>query len=247
MTKKTSKKASLLLIGITVVAAIIWGYTTPKNAEADSTIVYKGAPVITVQTETEPAPIVEELVSDDTDTVKDEADTVQDVAKVTKYVTATSLNVRKSPAGDIVTTVPFNTSVEVIEHRTDGWTSIARDGAILYVKTEHLSDTKSEAAPTPRPNMVLWKSNVKLTYYHAKGKDAHDNPLDPNYTVASNVLPQYTKLYIEGIGYRTVMDTGSSVLNDGRVDICCHTYNNKDCLAYASKMPQRANVYIVTD
>ena len=246
MTKKTSKKTSLLLIGITAVAAIIWGYTTPKNAEADSTIVYKGVPVMTVQTETEPATTVEEVVSEQNET--EETDAVQEnVTKVTKYVTATSLNVRKSPAGDIVTSVPFNTELEVIEHRADGWTSIAKDGAILYVKTEHLSDTKSEAAPTPGPNMVLWKNNVKLTYYHAKGLDAHDNQLDPNYTVASNVLPQYTKLYIEGIGYRTVMDTGSSVLNDGRVDICCPTYNNKDCLAYASKMPQRANVYIVTD
>lgn len=246
MTKKTSKKTSLLLIGITAVAAIIWGYTTPKNVEADSTIVYKGVPVMAVQMETEPAPIVEELVSEQNETEETEA-VQEDVAKVTKYVTATSLNVRKSPAGDIVTSVPFNTELEVIEHRADGWTSIAKDGTILYVKTEHLSDTKSEAAPTPGPNMVLWKNNVKLTYYHAKGLDAHDNQLDPNYTVASNVLPQYTKLYIEGIGYRTVMDTGSSVLNDGRVDICCPTYNNKDCLAYASKMPQKANVYIVTD
>lgn len=243
MTKKTSKKTSLLLVGIAAVAAIIWGYTAPKNAEADSTVVYKGIPVATVQTETEPATTVEEVVSE-----QNETEAVQDeVTKVIKYVTATSLNVRKSPAGDIVTSVPFNTELEVIEHHADGWTSIAKDGAILYVKTEHLSDTKSEAAPTPGPNMVLWKNNVKLTYYHAKGLDAHDNQLDPNYTVASNVLPQYTKLYIEGIGYRTVMDTGSSVLNDGRVDICCPTYNNKDCLAYASKMPQRANVYIVTD
>ena len=213
MTKKTSKKASLLLIGITAVAAIIWCYTTPKNAEADGTIVYKGVPVMTVQTETEPATTVEEVVSEQNETEETEA-VQEEVTKVTKYVTATSLNVRKSPAG-----VPFNTELEVIEHRADGWTSIAKDGAILYVKTEHLSDTKSEAAPTPKPNMVLWKSNVKLTYYHAKGLDAHDNPLDPNYTVASNVLQQYTKLYIEGIGYRTVMDTGSSDLNDGRVDI----------------------------
>lgn len=231
------KRLAMLLVMMTCVVLLSAIYKDPQSADAASTTVYRGEPIISISSEKPKEVFAEEIVEPE----------IKEAKTTTMYVKASALNVRKSPAGEIHKTVPFNTELEVIEHLNNGWTSISHDGSILYVKTEHLSDTKAEQAPTPRPNMVLWKSNVKLTYYHAKGKDAHDNQLDPNYTVASNVLPQYTKLYIEGIGYRTVMDTGSSVLNDGRVDICCPTYNNKDCLAYSSKMPQRANVYIVTD
>ena len=181
-------------------------------------------------------------------TVAEEAPVKQpEVPTKTKYVKASRLNVRKSPNGEISHVVNRNDALEVIKHHDNGWTSISKDGNVYYVKTEYVADVQIEPQPEqPKPKMVLWKPNVKLTYYHARGLDAHDNKLDPNFTVASNVLPQYTKLYIEGIGYRTVMDTGSNVLNDGRVDICCPTYNNADCLKYASRMPQRANVWIVT-
>lgn len=182
-------------------------------------------------------------------TVAEEAPVKQpEVPTKTKYVKASRLNVRKSPNGEISHVVNRNDALEVIEHHDNGWTSISKDGNVYYVKTEYVADAQIEPKPEqPKPKMVLWKPNVKLTYYHARGLDAHDNKLDPNFTVASNVLPQYTKLYIEGIGYRTVMDTGSNVLNDGRVDICCPTYNNADCLKYASRMPQCANVWIVTE
>lgn len=182
-------------------------------------------------------------------TVAEEAPVKQpEVPTKTKYVKASRLNVRKSPNGEISHVVNRNDALEVIKHHDNGWTSISKDGNVYYVKTEYVADAQIEPQSEPqKPKMVLWKPNVKLTYYHARGLDAHDNKLDPNFTVASNVLPQYTKLYIEGIGYRTVMDTGSNVLNDGRVDICCQTYNNADCLKYASRMPQRANVWIVTE
>lgn len=182
-------------------------------------------------------------------TVAEEAPVKQpEVPTKTKYVKASRLNVRKSPNGEISHVVNRNDALEVIENHNNGWTSIYKDWNVYYVKTEYVADAQIEPQPEQsKPKMVLWKSNVKLTYYHARGLDAHDNKLDPNFTVASNILPQYTKLYIEGIGYRTVMDTGSEVLNDGRVDICCPTYNNADCLKYASRMPQRANVWIVTE
>lgn len=235
---KALRRLSLLLALVVMAVACT---RAPKETEAKAKghIVYRGKPTVLETTvEATEEPVAEEAVEEE---IVEETATPQ---FTTKFVNCSALNVRSAPNGEIKYTVPFGEELNVIEHHDNGWTSIHKDGAVYYVSTQYVSDTKTEA---PKPNMTLWKPNVKLTYYHARGLDAHDNKLDPNFTVASNVLPQYTKLYIEGIGYRTVMDTGSSVLNDGRVDICSPTYNNRDCLRYASTMPQRANVYIVND
>ena len=231
---KTLRRLSLIMVAVVIVFACT---RAPKETDAgNSTVVYRGTPSTVLTT-------VEEEVVEQEEPNGEPVVEAEHFTTTSKWVNCSGLNVRYAPDGDVKYTAPLGEELQVIKHHDNGWTSIHKDGGVYYVSTQYLSDEKVE--PAPQPKMTLWKPNVKLTYYHARGLDAHGNKLDPNFTVASNVLPQYTKLYIEGIGYRTVMDTGSKVLNDGRVDICSPTYNNRDCLRYASGMPQRANVYIV--
>lgn len=102
-------------------------------------------------------------------------------------------------------------------------------------------------------NWILYKTNCRLTYY-GMGEDENGKgyaglgtrgPLTPGQTIASNTLPYGTIVYIEGLGFRTVEDSGSHHLNDGHIDVCSPTWNRHETRSYASTMPQYADVYIV--
>lgn len=102
-------------------------------------------------------------------------------------------------------------------------------------------------------NWILYKTNCRLTYY-GMGEDENGKgyaglgtrgPLTPGQTIASNTLPYGTIVYIEGLGFRTVEDSGSHHLNDGHIDVCAPTWSRHETRSYASTMPQNADVYIV--
>ena len=216
-----------LLLAI-IMSVVLLGKEKLVSTNAD-TIVYHEDPVTVEYTEDGiPSEVAAKEGKHDSDETK------------VMYVTASSVNVRLQQNGDVHHQIPFGTELQIVNHNVDGWSSFHQDGAVYYVSSNHISETKSE-----KPAMRLWRANCRITFYSCKGLDGHGNKLEPGFTAASNVLPQGTKIYIEGVGYRTIMDTGSKVMNDGRVDVCAPTWSNRETLKYASNFPERMNVYIV--
>lgn len=189
--------------------------------------------------------VVEEVTDADPMTVLEEGIDLNNTKK--KYISGDQLTVHDVPEGEILDRLPLNTEVDVLDTVYGGWTAIYHNDDIRWVATDYLSDGMVDQSKVAQPvgNMRLWRRGCRITFYNNKGRDCHGDPVRPGYGCASNVLPQGTRLYIAGIGYRTVTDCGGKVMNDGRVDVVAPTVTSKETLRYASKMPQYADVYIV--
>lgn len=69
---------------------------------------------------------------------------------------------------------------------------------------------RKKALEAEKPKLEFWQ-NCQITAYEWDGtRCANGNDPTTGYTVACNSLPLGTKVYIEGIGYRTVEDRGAS-------------------------------------
>lgn len=69
---------------------------------------------------------------------------------------------------------------------------------------------RKKALEAEKPKLEFWQ-NCQITAYEWDGsRCANGNYPTTGYTVACNSLPLGTKVYIEGIGYRTVEDRGAS-------------------------------------
>lgn len=81
--------------------------------------------------------------------------------------------------------------------------------------------------------------NYELTAYTWTGNPCASGVYpEDGITVASNTIPLGTKIYIEGIGERTVQDTGG--MGGGVIDIYMDSYN--DCIQFGR---QSAEVYVL--
>ena len=127
------------------------------------------------------------------------------------------------------------------------------EGPELIPVEENINDNFIQLESVDTSNWVLYRYDCKLTYY-GMGEDENGKgyaglgtrgPLTPGKTIASNTLPYGTTVYIEGLGFRTVEDSGSHHLNDGHIDVCSPTWNRHETRLFASTMPQYADVYIV--
>ena len=67
-----------------------------------------------------------------------------------------------------------------------------------------------KALEAEKPKLEFWASCQITAYEHTGNPCANGKMPSKGYTVANNVLPLGTKVYIEGIGYRTVEDRGAS-------------------------------------
>ena len=77
-----------------------------------------------------------------------------------------------------------------------------------YWHEQHALYLKAKEAE--KPKLEFWQ-NCQITAYEWDGsRCANGNYPTKGYTVACNSLPLGTKVYIEGIGYRTVEDRGAS-------------------------------------
>lgn len=54
----------------------------------------------------------------------------------TKTVNTSSLNVQNYPNGSTITTLPYNSNIQLLANSHNGWTKILYDGKIAYVKSE---------------------------------------------------------------------------------------------------------------
>lgn len=72
------------------------------------------------------------------------------------------------------------------------------------------NNLRKKAIEAEKPKLEFWQ-NCQITAYEWDGtRCANGNYPSTNYTVACNSLPLGTKVYIEGIGYRTVEDRGAT-------------------------------------
>ena len=99
---------------------------------------------------------------------------------------------------------------------------------------------RKKAIEAEKPKMELW-ANCEITAYEWTGQPCADgrHP-EVGYTAANNVLPSGTKIYIEGIGYRTVHDTGATWHRSNWVDV--YMGDKATCDAFGR---QWRNVYII--
>ena len=76
-----------------------------------------------------------------------------------------------------------------------------------------------KALEAEKPKLEFW-ANCEITAYEWTGEPCRDGRYpEVGYTAANNVLPSGTKIYIEGIGYRTVHDTGATWHRSNWVDV----------------------------
>lgn len=81
------------------------------------------------------------------------------------------------------------------------------------------NDLRKKAIEAEKPKLEFW-ANCQVTAYEKTGNPCRDGQWPVvGYTAANNVLPSGTKIYIEGIGYRTVHDTGAEWHQSNWVDV----------------------------
>lgn len=81
------------------------------------------------------------------------------------------------------------------------------------------NELRKKAIEAEKPKLTFW-SNCQITAYEATGNPCRNGEWPVvGYTAANNVLPSGTKIYIEGIGERTVHDTGADWHQANWVDV----------------------------
>lgn len=142
-------------------------------------------------------------------------------ATAARYYTTTGLNCRSYPSmdEDIYTVFPTGTAVDSIKEY-NGWIKVTDGTTTGWCYGRYLSTTKSNKK---------YLGNFKVTYYTpsprenggwsvtAKGQKLKDVvgicvAADPR------VVPYYSKIYIEGVGERTVLDCGGAIKGN-RLDV----------------------------
>lgn len=153
------------------------------------------------------------------------------------YVTASNLNCRSEPnmSGSVITTFPNGTELQIIG--ADGKWYQVYDGNIqgwcysTYLKTENANTSDNTSEPIGQ-----YIGNFKISYYTcspvengggnltAKGQKLTD-VVGVCIAADPKVIPYYSKVYIEGVGVRTVLDCGGAIKGN-RIDVLVR--NNKD-------------------
>lgn len=147
---------------------------------------------------------------------------IEDTEEETEAVyvsNVTGLNVRQKPNQDsnIVTLLPYCSEVDVITSvKNDKWLKIDQ-GYIMEKYTSETSPLEDEEC------LGDWR----ITAYAETGYAcANGNYPSVGYTIACNSLDFGTKVYIEGVGIRTVEDRGPTYLGSSWCDLYLGDYNS---------------------
>ena len=133
-----------------------------KDEEVEVTEIINGWVCVEVQT-TKGWIRKEKIQKEEEQSIQEEEQPVQEEQRETEptntviktlFVNGTTVNLRKesNTASEVVTTLPINTSVDVIEE-SDGWSKVKVNGKEGYILSSLLSTTKKEtsrSAETPR-------------------------------------------------------------------------------------------------
>lgn len=171
--------------------------------------------------------------------------------------TKTDLNCRTLPSmkGNVITTFSKGTEVSILGV-SGNWLQVQKDDIIGYCYNKYIQSEKPEAAQTtnqPQENRNVenrvYAGKFKLTGYCPCRKCSGGwgtrtasgaYPKEGVTVAASKQFPFGTKLYIEGVGYRTVQDRGGAIKGN-KLDI--YVSNHSAC--YNANINRTANVYII--
>lgn len=154
--------------------------------------------------------------------------TLMSVPASAAYVTAPNgLCVRSEPSEDaeVLEVLPIRTEVD--GEITDGWMQI-EDG---YISTDYIGDKD------PLELIGTWR----VTAYAYTGSACADGIFpEVGETVACNSLDFGTKVYIDGIGVRTVHDRGPGCMGSEWLDL--YLGDTQECISFGDQVRK---VYLV--
>lgn len=154
--------------------------------------------------------------------------TLMTVPASAAYVTAPNgLCVRSEPSEDaeVLEVLPIGTEVD--GEITDGWMQI-EDG---YISTDYIGDED------PLELIGTWR----ITAYAYTGSACANGEMpETGRTIAHNSLPFGTKVYIEDIGVREVMDRGPAYLGTEWCDL--YLCDTAECVQWGDQIRK---VYLV--
>ena len=167
------------------------------------------------------------------------------------YVTASYLNCRTEPDinSSIITAFPNGTELQIIG--ADGkWWQVYNGNIQGWCSSTYLKIANTNTSNDSTETIGKYLGNFKISYYTcsasenggwnvtAKGQKLSD-VIGICIAADPKVIPYYSKVYIEGVGYRTVLDCGGAIKGN-KIDILVK--NNSDipnCGVHYS------NVYLV--
>ena len=141
-----------------------------------------------------------------------------------EYVTAPEgLRLRKEPSLDaeVIKVLPF--AEEVTGTIKNGWLETAEG----YLKAEYLSEDDPLDGMTP---MGSW---LVTAYTHSGQCCADGSYPETGYSIATNSLALGTKVFIQGVGFRTVTDRGPSSMPGAWIDLFMDEYSS--CIAWGEQ------------
>ena len=158
----------------------------------------------------------------------------------TKYVNSMEgLNVRDKPGmdGNILSVIPFGVAVQLRDDEDyNGWYLIDYEDKDAYISAECTQDTN------PLDGMVHMGKWRITAYAYTGSPCANGNYPQIDYTIACNSLPFGTKVYISGVGFRTVEDRGPTSLGSEWLDIYMGDVNQ--CIQWGD---QYRDVFVVEE
>lgn len=150
-----------------------------------------------------------------------------------EWVTAESgLNLRAQTTlkSSVLALMPYGTELEVIRTigvGSDVWADVEFEGIHGYCKKEWLS-------PEDPFEGMTYKGEWHITAYAYTGyRCANGEYPSVGKTVACNSLPFGAKVYIAGVGFRTVEDRGPSWLGDEWLDL--YLGDTAECIQWGSQ------------
>lgn len=160
------------------------------------------------------------------------------VSADTMYVDSNNgLRLREKPntESEVICTVPYGKEVETV-YQVKEWYRVKYDDKAGYMLGEFLTEED------PLDGMTYLGNWHITAYTHTGSPCANGNYPTAGYTIACNSLDFGTKVYIAGIGIRTVEDRGPGWLGSAWCDVFMGTYN--ECVQWGS---QYRDVYLIED
>lgn len=141
-----------------------------------------------------------------------------------------NLRAAHSEQGAVIEVLPFATSVMVFREYAGSdrtWSKVEWDGRSGWVASEYLQ-------PENPLSSMDYKGVWRITAYAYTGSPcANGNYPTADYTIACNSLPFGTRIYIDGIGFRTVEDRGPDSMGDAWCDL--YLGDEAECWAWGNQ------------
>lgn len=155
------------------------------------------------------------------------------------FCTGDNVIVREAPRTDADEICRINIGEEIESVGTffgGKWTRVRHEDGFGYIYSEYLSDEN------PLDKME-YLGNWRITAYAATGSPcANGSYPQTGYTIACNSLDFGTRVYIVGVGERTVEDRGPSSLGSEWIDL--YLGDSSSCYAWGD---QRRDVYLIKE